>query len=53
MFVMGGVLTLFITGIFFVFFAGALLHFGWITYFLKGEKNWIMTIFGRVKNKVK
>jgi len=35
MFVMGGVLAYFNLQIFFVFFAGSLLYFGWITLFLK------------------
>lgn len=35
MFVMGGVLAYFNLQIFFVFFAGSLLYFGWITIFLK------------------
>jgi ATP-binding cassette, subfamily B, bacterial len=35
MFVMGGVLAYFNLQIFFVFFAGSILYFGWITLFLK------------------
>lgn len=38
MFIMGGVLAYYNLQIFFVFFAGSLLYFGWITLFLKRRK---------------
>lgn len=38
MFIMGGVLAYFNLQIFFVFFAGSILYFGWITLFLKRRK---------------
>lgn len=38
MFVMGGVLAYYNLQIFFVFFAGSILYFGWITLFLKRRK---------------
>ena len=38
MFIMGGVLAYYNLQIFFVFFAGSILYFGWITLFLKTKK---------------
>lgn len=38
MFIMGGVLAYYNLQIFFVFFAGSILYFGWITLFLKRRK---------------
>jgi ATP-binding cassette subfamily B protein len=38
MFVMGGVLAYYNLQIFFIFFAGSILYFGWITLFLKRRK---------------
>lgn len=54
MFVMGAVLAYYNLQIFFVFFAGSLLYFGWITLFLKGGKFWITNVSLRSRwNKVK
>ena len=38
MFIMGGVLAYYNLQIFFIFFAGSILYFGWITLFLKRRK---------------
>lgn len=51
MFVMGGVLAYFNLQIFFVFFAGSILYFGWITLFLKRREVLDYKRFAEVSNE--
>lgn len=51
MFVMGGVLAYFNLQIFFVFFAGSILYFGWITLFLKRREALDYKRFSEVSNE--
>ncbi|AWK03918.1 ABC transporter ATP-binding protein [Flavobacterium crocinum] len=51
MFVLGGVLAYFNLQIFFVFFAGSLLYFGWITLFLKRRETLDYKRFAEVSNE--
>lgn len=51
MFVMGGVLAYYNLQIFFVFFAGSILYFGWITLFLKRRKELDYKRFSEVSHE--
>ena len=51
MFVLGGVLAYFNVQIFFVFFAGSILYFGWITLFLKRREVLDYKRFAEVSNE--